>query len=95
MKTFNLPFFASGFGLFLLIVVVEGSKISDDGYTVLPLLTLLIISEFAFFLTAIGAIVGIKHARATGLKPFYLSITVLCIVLSVSFMVLGIKLWPL
>ena len=95
MKSFNFPFIASGMGLFLMLVVMRGSETDGAGVTALPLLTLLVISEFAFFVTAIGAFLGLKRIYAVGIKPVYAIITVLCILLSVRFMLLGIELWPL
>jgi heme/copper-type cytochrome/quinol oxidase subunit 3 len=57
-------------------------------------LTLLIVSEFAFFLTAIGAYFGIRQVQADGIKPLNVVITLFCILLSVGFLWLGITLWP-
>ena len=95
MKSSNFPYIASGLGLFLLLVVMKGSEPASDGATALPLLTLLIISEFSFIVTAVGAYIGLKHIRSVGIKPTYMIITVVCILLSVRFMLLGIELWPL
>lgn len=95
MKTFDFPYIASGIGLFLILVVMKGSEPGSDGATALPLLTLLIISEFAFIVTAIGAFIGLKHLWSAGIRPAYMIITALCILLSVRFMLLGIELWPL
>lgn len=95
MKTFNFPYIASGLGLTLMLLVMIGSNTDNDGATSLPLLTLLIVSEFSFFVTAIGAYIGIKHIRSVGIKPVYTFITVLCAFLSLRFAFLGINLWPL
>ena len=78
-----------------MMVVVIGSTTDNDGVTALPLLTLLIVSEFSFFVTAIGAFIGIKHIKSVGSKPVYVITTILCAVLSVRFIFLGIALWPL
>ena len=94
MKKFQFPYIASGLGLFLMLAVVIGSKTGSNGATTLPLLTLLIMSEFGFFLTGIAAFMGISHIQATGMKPVYVFITGLCVVLSVAFLWLGIELWP-
>ena len=99
MKTINFPYLALGLGLLLLLIVTKGSEIDSDGATVLPLLTLLIINECAFFLTAAGAFIGIKQIKSIGykisIKSLYMLTTVLCILLTVQFLLLGIKLWPL
>jgi hypothetical protein len=94
MKKFQLPYIASGLGLFLILAVVAGSKTGSNGTTALPLLTLLIMSEFGFFLTGIAAFMGIRHIQATGMKSAYVFITGLCVILSVTFLWLGIQLWP-
>lgn len=60
MKSYNFPYIALGLGLFLMLVVMKGSEPGNEGNTNLPLLTLLFVSEFAFFVTAIGGYIGIK-----------------------------------
>lgn len=95
MKSYNFPYIALSLGLLLMLVVMKGSEIRDDGMTALPVLTMLVISEFAFFVTAAGAYIGIRHSLSTGIKPVYTIITALCILVSVRFLFLGIDLWPL
>jgi len=95
MKSHNFPYIALGLGLLLMLVVMKGSEIRDVGMTALPVLTMLVISEFAFFVTAAGAYIGIKQTLAAGIKPVYVMISVLCLLLSVRFLFLGIDLWPL
>lgn len=95
MKTINFPYIAAGLGLMLFLVVMRGSVITNDGTTTLPLLTLLVVSEFCFFVNAIGVFIGIKHINAVGMETFYTATTVLCALLTVSFLYLGFTLWPL
>jgi hypothetical protein len=103
MKTINFPYLALALGLFLLMLVTKGSETVQDGTqdetTVLPLLTLLIANECAFILSAIGAFIGLKNLKAINfkfsLKPLYTITTVLCILLTIQFTLLGINLWPL
>ncbi len=95
MKTHDFPYIALALGAFLLLVVLRGSQIASDGLTSLPLLTLLVVSEFSFFVNAIGAYIGFNHSRKTGFKPVYTMVSVLCLALSLYFMWLGIQLWPL
>jgi len=99
MKTINFPYLALGLGVFLLLVVHRGSQTDSDGITALPLLTLLIANESAFILTAIGSFIGIKQLHSINYKlmanPLYSMTTVLCILLTIQFALLGIQLWPL
>ncbi len=95
MKTHNFPYIAAGLGLLLMLLVMRGSQPGADGATALPVLTLLIVSEFAFFVTAAGAYIGIRHSLSTGLKSLYALTSITCGVLSVSFLWLGFELWPL
>lgn len=95
MKTYNFPYIAMILGLLLLLIVMRGSETDAEGITALPLLTLLIINECAFFLTAAGAFIGIKRLLNTGFQAFYSATTLLCILLTIQFILLGIKLWPL
>lgn len=95
MKLFKFPYVALGFGLLFMLITIKGSEINRDGVAFLPLLTLLVVSEFAFFVTAAGAYIGIKHIRSVGFKPLYTLITALCALLSVRFMLFGIDHWPL
>ncbi len=94
MEKEKFPYIATGLGLFLLVLVLVGSKVRDDGSTLIPLLTLLVVSEFAFFVNAIGAYIGTNHILQTGIKPVYGVVTLVCIVLAIVFAWMGISLWP-
>ncbi len=99
MKTINFPYLALALSLFLWIVVDRGSLLGGDGQTALPLLTLLIINECAFFLSVAGAVIGVKYLKSINFqfsqKPLYSMTTLLNILLTIQFTLLGIKLWPL
>ena len=99
MKTINFPYLALALGLLLTLVITKGSEIGSDGVELLPLLTLLIINECAFFLTVAGAFIGIRQLKSIGFKvtsnPLYSMTTLLCVLLTIQFALLGIKLWPL
>ncbi|MBE9564308.1 MAG: hypothetical protein IMF17_03610 [Proteobacteria bacterium] len=98
MKTVNFPYIALALGLFLLMVVTKGSEVTSEGITALPLLTLLIANECAFILTAIGSFIGFMQLKTTNFKvtlnPLYAMTTILCILLTIQFTLLGINLWP-
>jgi len=99
MKTINFPYLALALGLFLLLIVTRGSEADAEGFTALPLLTLLIVNECAFFLTAAGSFIGLKQLNLSGFdfskNPLYFMTTVLCILLTIQFTLLGFELWPL
>ncbi len=99
MKTINFPYLAMALSLFLLMVITRGSQTGSDGETTLPLLTLLIINECAFFLSLAGAFIALRYLKSIDfkikLKPLYSITTLLCILLTIQFTLLGLKLWPL
>jgi len=99
MKTINFPYLALALGLFLSLVITKGIELDVNGETLLPLLTLLIINECAFFLCIAGSFIGVRQLKATGFKlkenALYAITTVICVLFSIQFLLLGIKLWPL
>lgn len=99
MKTINFPYIAMALGVMIMMIVVRGSEIDSEGITALPLLTLLIANECAFILTFAGSYIGLKQLKAINfnikLKPLYAITTLICILLTIQFTLLGIKLWPL
>ncbi len=78
----------------LFTVVLLGSQTLADGSTKLPLLTLLIVSEFSFIVSAIGVYIGTRHLIASGFQARYALATLLCAALVVRFGLFGIQLWP-
>jgi len=94
MKIETFPYIAAGVGILLMVLVIKGSETNVDGVTQIPLLTLLIVSEFAFFVTAFGAFIGFKQIRLKGMKLWYLAVSLFCVLMAIRFMWLGIELWP-
>ncbi len=90
----NFPYIAAVLGLVLTIIVFKGSEPRDDGSTLLPLLTLLLVSEFGAIVTAIGSYLGGKHYLSTREISGFTAVTILCAVLCVQFVVRGFSLWP-
>jgi len=95
MKMIHFPYIALPLGLVFFLVISMGQQVDAEGVSALPLLTLLVISEFAFFATGIGAFIGFKQTQQVGFKPFYVIVSILCAFSSLFFMFLGINLWPL
>lgn len=95
MKKINFPYIALGLGVLLMMFVLKGSELDADGQTLIPLLTLLIFNECAFFLTAVGTWIGANNYKQAPNRVFYLVSTAICALLTVLFLLQGIKLWPL
>lgn len=90
----NFPYIALSIGLFFSLVLFKGSQLNEDGTTLFPLLGLLTICELSFFVTAIGAYIGIKHIRINGLATSSLLVSIACVLLAIQFIFQGIALWP-
>lgn len=88
MHTRQFPFLALGFGIILGVVSIAGDAR-------LPLLTRLVVAEFAFFVTAIGAYIAFRQVRDHAAPRAILLSGVACAALAVFFLLRGIALWPL
>jgi len=91
----KFPYVAAIVCTCLVLAVLAGQRDPGDGSTTLPLFTLLAMSEFAFFTGAIGAYIGFRHRQTKDVPLLYSLSIALCAVLSLAFLVLGFKLWPL
>ncbi|MGD2112392.1 MAG: hypothetical protein PVI50_03320 [Gammaproteobacteria bacterium] len=92
----NLPFpwLALGLGLLVALGLTGSGALGPAEAYRLPVLTLLIVSEFGFFLTAIGAGIGINRLLAQGMQPGLLLSVIGCGLLAAGFLYVGIRLWP-
>ena len=92
MKKELYPSVALFLGSLLLVAITLGGKPNPQGVSALPLLTLLLISEFGFFVTAVGCYAG---ARQSLQKITFRSLisTVSNLVLAVFFAHLGLEFW--
>jgi len=95
MKKIHLPYLALALGLLFMVIIQIGSAVNAEGITRIPLLSMLIMNEFAFFLSAAATYVGINHIKTIGFNTAYTLIVAACMVLTLRFMILGIQLWPL
>lgn len=92
MKKELYPSVALFLGITLLAAVTFGAKTSPQGLSVLPLLTLLLMSEFGFFVTAVGAYAGARQClQRVTLRRLVVSISNL--ILAVLFARLGLEHW--
>lgn len=80
-------------GLVLLVVLLKTGAMSPKPDRSLPLLTHLIIAEFGFFLTAIGAGSALRGLIAR-FEPVAALTAAACGLLAVYFLWLGLRLWP-
>lgn len=88
MQTRQFPFLALAFGIVLWVVSLAGAD-------ALPLLTRLVVAEFAFFVTAIGAFIAFREARGERAERSTVLSGVACAVLAIFFLLRGFALWPL
>ena len=94
MTKANFPFIALALGLFLMGILYKTGATDPDTELVLPLLTVLIISEFGFIVSAIAVFFGGQTLVKNGFEIVTAVATLLCGMLAVEFMLTGIKHWP-
>jgi small neutral amino acid transporter SnatA (MarC family) len=94
MKKTNFPFIAFGLGLFLMGVLIKTGAAAPGAELVLPLLTVLIISEFGFIVMAIAVFFGAQTLAKNGFEIVLAIVTLLCGMLGVEFMLIGVAHWP-
>ena len=94
MTRLGFPWLALGMGLLVAIGLLASNVLSPEADYDLPLLTMMIVNEFGFFVTAIGAGIGINALLKDGSQPRLLMVTVGCAVMAAGFLYLAIKLWP-
>ena len=78
----------------LATMVSAGSVIDETGATLLPLLTLLIASEFGFIVALIGATVSGKLILLDGVNVRDVLLGVGCALACTFFAAQGLRLWP-
>jgi len=90
----TFPYVAVMLGGFLMMVVLltDGAHVKW-GYR-LPLLTLLLISEFGCIVTATGAWLGIQQLMKSRFTLLMIAVTAACAMMAPAFAVLGTGYWP-
>ena len=94
MGKLSFPWLALGMGLLAAVGLLSSGVLSANASYALPLLTMLIVNEFGFFVTAIGAGVGINMALKDGMQKTLLMVIIGDAILAVCFLFLAIRLWP-
>jgi hypothetical protein len=88
------PWIALGVGLVLALVMIKTGALQGGGEPGLPLLTRLIMAEFGFFLTAIGAGMATRNMLLQGFSASLAAAAAGGVLLAAGFLWLGLKLWP-
>ncbi len=94
MKTQAFPWIALSLGLLVMTVMLGSGALRPAEEYALPLLTMMIVNEFGFFLCAIGAAVGVKSIVNDGFRASLLVTVIGCTVLAAGFAWLGVLMWP-
>ena len=90
----SFPWLALGLGLVIAMVLISAGAVGPAAGRSLPLLTLLMVAEFGFFLNAIGAGLAIRQLIQQGLNPGVILSASGCVALAAGFAWLGLQLWP-
>ena len=88
------PWIALGVGLVLTLVMIKTGALQGGSEPGLPLLTWLIMAEFGFFLTAIGAGMATRNMLVQGFSAGLAAAAAGGVLLAGCFLWLGLKLWP-
>ena len=94
MSKANFPFIALALGLFLMGILYKTGATQPGAELVLPLLTVLIISEFGFILMAMAVFLGGRTLMQNGFEIITAVVTLVCGMLGVEFMMIGLNHWP-
>ena len=94
MKTANFPFIALALGLFLMGVLFKTGATDADAELILPLLTVLIVSEFGFIVMLAAVFFGGQTLVKNGFDIVIAVVTLVCGMLGVEFMLVGLAHWP-
>ena len=90
----SFPWLALALGLLLALLLLRFSPLNTEPGPTLPLLTALLMSEFGFLATAVGAGIGIRELMRTGLRLHSALISAGNSMLALVFLRLGLLLWP-
>lgn len=94
MNNLPFPWLALGMGVLTGAGLLGSGALGPAVAWKLPPLTMLIVTEFGFFLTAIGAGIGINQMLAGGKRGGLLFATLACGLLAAALLYLGIHIWP-
>ena len=89
----SIPWLTLGIGLFLSLLLLRFSPLSTSSGFVLPMLTALLMSEFGFIITAIGAGVSVSDLLKQGVNLRPAALLIGNLLLALHFMNHGFSLW--
>ena len=94
MNKGNFPFIALALGLGLMGVLFKTGATAPDAELLLPLLTVLVISEFGFIVMAVAVFLGGQTLVKNGFDIVLGVVTLLCGMLGIEFLLVGLEHWP-
>jgi hypothetical protein len=94
MNKTTFPYIAAALGCCLAVIVRKGGASGEDGSTLIPLLTLLLASEFGAIVGVAGFYLGARHFLTSRKLSSHTAATLACAGLVVFFVVQGLSLWP-
>jgi hypothetical protein len=94
MNRTNFPFIALALGLALMGLLYKTGATGPDAELLLPLLTVLIVSEFGFIVMAAAVFLGLQTMIRNGFDLVLGVVTLVCGMLGVEFMLVGLAHWP-
>lgn len=93
MSIAKFPYFALALSVIFIIVLTLGQQ-QVDGVTLLPLLTLLLVSEFGFILNLITLYIMLKYSFQQASMTLKTGMLLAVTGLSLYFLMQGLQLWP-
>mgnify|MGYP001821113288 FL=1 len=90
----RFPWLALGMGLLIAVLLLLAGALDTGQAPRLPLLTMLILSEFGVIVTAIGVYAGSRRLVQRGVDRPTLLAVIGCLMLSTGLATLGFRLWP-
>lgn len=94
MTKANFPLVALALSLFLMGILVKTGATDPNTTNMLPLLTVLIISEFGCIVCVVAVYLGGQTIIQNGFEIVLAVVTLVCAMLAVEFMLIGIQHWP-
>lgn len=89
----SIPWLTLGVGLFLALILLRFNPLTTSSGFILPMLTALLMSEFGFIITAIGAGISVRDVLRQGVKVRPAALFVGNLLLALNFISQGLSFW--